>query len=415
MNNKSPYFPDIGVVGLVPESWGGPWMPRHHVLTRLSDYFNVVWVSPARPWRNMFSREAGFKAWQNDPERTCYHGFTLYKPKKWLPKFYGSHVLHRLTERQRRRQIAHILHEKGCRKTILYLWRPEFEEALDLYGFDLSCYHIDDEYTFSDVEKPVSDIEARVIKRVDQVFIHSHALMEKKGLYNRNTMFLPNGVNYKEYATPRDEPDDMRSIPHPRVGYIGLIKKQMDIALLVHLARVHAEWSFVLVGPYGNLNGVEHLIKELDRMSNVHFLGGKPIEKLPAYAQHMDVLTLCYDCNGYTEYIYPMKLHEYLACGRPVVGSPIRSLLEFSHVVSIARTPEEWSLALNRAISPDAVSADRVTERKRVAGKYDWDGLVQRIAHTMCERLGSEFPGLVKGVAPSLVLDPGPGIDPVAR
>ena len=190
MNNHPPHFPEIGVIGLVPESWGGPWMPRHHVLTILANYFNVVWVSPATPWRDLFSSNSGFKRWQTDPERTCHPGFSLYKPKVWLPKFYGSHFLHDFTEQQRIREVGNILQKKGCKKIILYIWRPEYEEALDLCRYDLSCYHIDDEYSFSDVEMQISEIEKRVIKRVDQVIIHSPALMEKKGIYNNKLIYI---------------------------------------------------------------------------------------------------------------------------------------------------------------------------------------------------------------------------------
>ena len=48
-----PLFPEIGVVAFVPEKWGGPWLSRHQVLTRLSKYFHVLWAEPAQSWREL--------------------------------------------------------------------------------------------------------------------------------------------------------------------------------------------------------------------------------------------------------------------------------------------------------------------------------------------------------------------------
>ncbi len=113
----------------------------------------------------------------------------------------------------------------------------------------LACYHMDDEYTFSEEEVPTDLVETRLIKRVDQVFVHSRGLFEKKGGLNPRTMVVPNGVDYDAYALPHPEPDDLRSVPRPRIGYTGILKTQLDWLLLLRLARRHQEWSFVFVGP----------------------------------------------------------------------------------------------------------------------------------------------------------------------
>jgi glycosyltransferase involved in cell wall biosynthesis len=299
--------------------------------------------------------------------------------------------LARWTKQQRWRRAQRILLRWGCRKTVLYLWRPHYAPALDLIDHDLSCYHIDDEYTFSDIEQPLDKREARLISRVDQVFIHSPALLEKKGKLNPQTACVPNGVDYRAYATPHSGPADLTRIPHPRVGYVGRVKPQLDLPLLIALAQRHREWSFVLVGPLDNLG--EHAVwgHQLSRMPNVYFLGGKPVAMLPAYTQHMDVCMLCYAVNGYTKFIYPLKLHEYLASGRPVVGSPIRSLQEFAHIIKLARTPDEWSRALHDSLAPAACSPAQVEARRSIARQHDWNRLVERIARTLCSRLGLTY------------------------
>jgi hypothetical protein len=94
----------------------------------------------------------------------------------------------------------------------LILWVPSNAP------YDLSIYHIDDEYSFSPTEVEMSSAERTLLTSVDQVFIHSPGLMEKKGLFNPNTEFVPNGVSYASFATPGAEPDDLRDIPHPRAS-----------------------------------------------------------------------------------------------------------------------------------------------------------------------------------------------------
>jgi glycosyltransferase involved in cell wall biosynthesis len=390
VSQLSPYFADVGVIGLPPEAWGGPWMSRHHVLTRLATYFNVIWCNPALDWRRARQR-------RTLPSQVIHHGttftpgFTIYDPGKWLPRFYRPYFLARLTERQRLSRAQRFLHKQGCRKLVLSLWSPQQEPALNMINHDLSCYHIDDEYTFSEIEQPIEECEASLILRVNQTFIHSPALLEKKGNLNSHTLYVPNGVDYRAYVTPHCEPTDLRPIPHPRVGYVGYIKKQLDIALLVNLAQRHQKWSFVFVGPQGNLGENFTLVQKLSRMPNVYFLGEKPVSALPAYTQHLDVCLLCYERNDYTKFICPLKLHEYLASGCPVVGSPIRTLLDFAHVITLAQTLDEWSQALADALAPSACSAEQIEVRRRVARKYDWDDLVCLIAQTICERLGTSY------------------------
>jgi glycosyltransferase involved in cell wall biosynthesis len=154
----------------------------------------------------------------------------------------------------------------------------------------MSCYHIDDEYSFADVEQPTDEGEARLIRRVDQVFVTSLGLLDKKGHLNPHTLFVPNGVDYAAYVRPWPEPADLRPIPHPRVGYVGVIKKQLDLRLVYALAQRHRAWSFVLVGPQRHHEEIEPLVDQLRMLSNVHFLGEKPVSALPSYTQHMDVL-----------------------------------------------------------------------------------------------------------------------------
>jgi len=363
------------------------WLSRHQVLTRLARYFHVVWYNPPLPWRH--ERRPLTHA---DPTPPPASGFTVYNPEAWLPKFYRPRALDRATEQARLRRSRRLLEKAGCRRVVAYVWQPAFAPALDLVAHDVSCYHIADEYSFLDVEHPIPAEERHLIERVDQVFVHSPALMEKKGHINPHTAYVTNGVDYAAFAAEAREPADLAVIPHPRIGYVGRIKSQMDWDTLIEIARRHPEWSLVLVGPIGHMGDYEAKKSQLFSMKNVHYLGNRSVREVPAYMRHMDVCLLCYALTDYTRYIFPLKLHEYLASGRPVVGSDIRTLRDFSASIRIAHSTDEWSSAIAASLSPEERSQERIEARQRVARQFDWNTITQRIAGILCDRLGGDAP-----------------------
>ena len=376
--------PTLGIVAMVPDIWGGPWMPRHHILTRLAREYPVVWVEPPSGWQGKW---ASADAWSQGALRGKRLAFRVLPwPPQWLHRERPAFLREGL-ERLHLRRAVRWLRRQGAREIVLYLWRPEFAHALDQVPHAISCYHVDDEYTFTAAEQPVPAGEARVLARVDQVIVHSPALYEKKGQINRHTLLVPNGVDYAAYATPTPTPHDLARIRHPRIGYVGVIKDQLDLELLVQLATRRPEWQLVLVGPVKAMGEHARHITALERLHNVVFLGPKPVSQLPSYMQHLNVCMLCYRMTGYTKFIYPMKLHEYLATGRPVVGTPIRTLVDFGHVVRLATTVAEWEEAIEDALSAEANSAAQVARRQEVARAFDWNRLTDNVSAVLRERL----------------------------
>jgi UDP-galactopyranose mutase len=371
--------PDVGVIALVPDSWGDPWMPRHQVLRRLARHFEVVWIERSLGWREYWVKgRTGRENMQS--VSSDIDGFTLYDPGRWLPEVFNPRGLGEWLRRERVRRARAILERRGCKRIVLYLWRPEFDWALEATDADFTCYHIDDEYQFSVTEQPNDPREVALMKRVDHVIIHSPRLLQKKGHINPSTAFVPNGVDYGAYSRPTTEPADLAPIAHPRMGYVGVIKTQLDFELLLGLATAHPEWSFVMVGPRGYVGDRAGTLDQMAALPNVHLLGNKQLAELPSYTQHLDVCLMCYEVTDYTNYIYPLKLHEYLGSGPPVVSSPIQSVLSFSNVVRLASNPAEWERALSDSLSAQATSPEAVAARRAVAAEHDWDRLVEKIA-----------------------------------
>jgi glycosyltransferase involved in cell wall biosynthesis len=390
-------FPEVGVIALVPDHWGPYWQARHQVATRLARYFEIVWVDNPVNWRNLFLQNdfARQPAWTGPLEPSLQ----IYSPGRSLPEFGRPEWLANLTSRKRLKHAHDLLLRRGCTKIVLYIWQLRFGNALNLVPHALSCYHIDDEYSFSPEEQELDLREMQIIQAVDQVFIHSPAMMEKKGYLNPHTEFVPNGVDYASYAQPAPEPEDLRSIPHPRIGYTGMLKKQLDWSLLLQLSAEHPEWSFVFVGPLSPQLKSRDVLQSILAQPNVHFLGAKSTRELAAYPQHFQVCIMPYRIDGYTKYIYPLKLHEYLASARPVVASRIPSLQRFEGTLSLATMYKEWSGAIEQALRPAADSLELRSARQSIAQSHDWDILVRQIAERILQRLGIESPEHSSNVA----------------
>ena len=384
--SQPPIRPDVGVVAYVPDNWDWKWQPRHQVLARLSRYFRVVWVSPAFDWQEAL----GLHPLRNLPPSPplAGPGFEVMSPSRWLPKFYGPAWLTRSAERLRWHHACSMLRRRGCKTIIAYLWRPEFASVLGFGGFQLSCYHVDDEYSFSDKEQPISDQERHILERAGQVFIHSPMLFKKKGSFNPRTLHVPNGVDFASFSTPVPEPSDIAGIPHPRIGYAGWLKPQLDWELLCYLADRHPDWQFVFVGALNPRADAVKAALNLQTRRNVHLLGSKETPELAKYPQFFDVSIMPYRLDDYTKFIYPLKVHEYLAAGRPVVGTRLPSLEPFADVVALPGSPEQWGAEIAASLLSSAETAERRQARQKVADAHDWDALVARIASAMAQGLG---------------------------
>ncbi|MGH7585906.1 MAG: glycosyltransferase [Gemmatimonadales bacterium] len=307
-------------------------------------------------------------------------GLEVYTPDAWLPRLGRLAWAARRLDRVRLGWARRRLLARGVRRVVFSVWRPEFVQMLDARGRDIVLYHVNDEYSFRVDSPPASALERELLARADISYFSSRSLLELKGSLGGRASFLPNGVDYRAFSTPCPEPADLASVPRPRIGYTGWVKKQLDWDLVESLARRRPDLHFTFVGDVSPHPGLIQRIAPIRALRNVHFLGGKSTAELTAYPQHFDVCALPYLVDGYTRFIYPLKLHEYLASGCPVIGSPLPALAEFQEFVAISNGPEEWSATIDRLLGPDARSAAVREARRAVARAHDWDGLAARIA-----------------------------------
>ncbi len=211
-------------------------------------------------------------------------------------------------------------------------------------------YCVDDFASFSgyDREQVLRD-EAELCRQADLVITTSTALQQAKQSLNPNTILVPHGVDYEHFSKALSNnlpiPEDIQDIPRPILGFFGLIRDWVDLDLLASVARERPDWHFVLLGdsmvdltPYRSL-------------PNMHFLGRKPYEDLPAYCRQFDVGLIPFKVNELTRAVNPIKLREYLAAGLPVVSTPLPEVKLYHHLVRISDTPEAFAAAIESALA----------------------------------------------------------------
>jgi glycosyltransferase involved in cell wall biosynthesis len=218
--------------------------------------------------------------------------------------------------------------------------------------------------------------ESRLLAAADLVIGSSREIAaDLQRRSGKHVEFLPNGVDYDLFADAgrHPQPPDLAAIPRPRIGYIGKISVKFDFDLLLELSQRRPDWSFVIVGPSDELPAVDaEKMATLRSRGNVHQFGFRPADQIARVTAALDVGLMCYRLgNLWTQAIYPLKMHEYLACGIPVVSAPVPAVQEFAAVVRMAQTPAQWHDAIDAALADRDAAA--VARRRDVARANSWN------------------------------------------
>jgi len=194
-------------------------------------------------------------------------------------------------------------------------------------------------------------LERSLIAACDLVFTGGSALYEAKRALHRHVHAFPSSVDVQHFARAlvhENDPIDQADLPHPRLGFYGVIDERMDLALLAALADLRPNWSFVMVGPIVKIDP-----SDLPQRANIAYLGAKSYDSLPDYAGGWGVALMPFASNESTRFISPTKTPEYLAAGLPVVSTPVRDVVRhYGHLqaVEIAESAEQFANACDRAL-----------------------------------------------------------------
>jgi UDP-galactopyranose mutase len=214
--------------------------------------------------------------------------------------------------------------------------------------------------------------EAELISRADVVFTGGMSLYEHKRALHPNVHGIPSSVDVEHFAAaraPQLDPADQAGIPHPRLGFFGVIDERLDIELLRETAAVRPEWHWVMLGPTAKIDPAE-----LPRASNIHWLGSRPYKELPRYLAGWDLGVMPFARNDSTRFISPTKTPEFLAAGLPVVSTSIRDVVTpyGDHgLVCIADTPGRFVTCVESVLEKDRQT--HLARTDRFLASTSWD------------------------------------------
>ncbi|MDQ2643417.1 MAG: glycosyltransferase [Myxococcota bacterium] len=221
---------------------------------------------------------------------------------------------------------AQLFRQFEIKDPIAWYYTPMSLLATRDFQFSMVVYDCMDQLSaFYGAPPELVSLERELLSIARLVFTGGQSLYEEKRYQHPNVHAFPSSVDAAHFGRARKalpEPADQGHIPHPRLGFYGVIDERMDLDLLAYVARERPSWQVVLLGPVVKIDpGV------LPRAPNLHYLGMKEYRELPDYLSGWDVAIMPFAENEATRFISPTKTLEYLAGGRPVVSTPIRDVV----------------------------------------------------------------------------------------
>jgi len=278
-----------------------------------------------------------------------------------------------------RELLDDLFNSQEINNFVLWFYTPmaiNFAAHLEPQATVFDC--MDELSAFKFAPPELIENERRLFKKADLVFTGGQSLYEAKKHQHKQVFAFPSSIDaehFKQARTITEERAEQKSIPRPRFGYYGVIDERIDIRLLAEIADLRPDWQFVMVGPVVKISD-----EDLPRRENIHYLGGKSYQDLPAFLADWDVAIMPFAINESTRFISPTKTPEYLAAGKPVVSTPIRDVVRpygEMNLVHIASTAEEFVAAGEKALQEN--DAKRLLEIDEFLAQMSWDKTWQQM------------------------------------
>ncbi len=346
--------------------WDFVFQRPQHLMTRLAQFSRVVF------WEEAVDSDNGeaHLVFRTDPKS----GVIVATP----------HVPHGMATEQSTSTLRMLLDrfladQSGDR--VLWYYTPMMLPFTRHASADCIVYDCMDELAnFKFAPAELLDLETELFASADLVFTGGHSLYEAKRERHSQVFAFPSSVDTPHFAVARSvktEPADQLAIPHPRLGFCGVIDERMNLGLVAAIADAHPEWSIVMVGPVVKIGE-----DELPRRANIHYLGGKSYDELPTYLGGWDVALMPFAINEATRFISPTKTPEYLAAGLQVVSTPITDVVRHYAelaAVSIADGIQEFVSACEDTLARLGSRREWLTECDGFLATMNWSNTVDRM------------------------------------
>jgi UDP-galactopyranose mutase len=287
--------------------------------------------------------------------------------------------------------------EYGIGEYILWYYTPmamAFTWHLEPLAVVYDC--MDELSAFKGAPAALKRREAELLQRADLVFTGGYSLYEAKCHLHPNIHPFPSSIDPAHFRQARKwaiEPPDQTVIPSPRLGFFGVIDERMDQTLLAGVADARPDWQFIMIGPVVKIDP-----EQLPRRANIHYLGAKSYEDLPAYLSGWDVAMLPFARNESTKYISPTKTPEYLAAGVPAISTSIRDVVHpygQQGLVKIADAVPEFVASAEELMGQGFDYLKWLEEVDEALAFNSWDGTWARMMELVNLSVKNRYPDLI--------------------
>ena len=273
-----------------------------------------------------------------------------------------------------RRLIQQLLLEEGIDRYVLWFYTPmalPLAENLEPLSIVYDC--MDELSAFLNAPPQLLQREAHLLQLADVVFTGGPSLYRAKKDRHPNVHCFSSSVDLQHYAPAANglaDPPDQAVLPHPRLGFFGVIDERTDLPLLDAMAKAHPEWQIVMVGPVVKIPQAS-----LPNHPNIHYAGQRQYAELPSYLSGWDVAILPFARNQSTRFISPTKTLEYMAAEKMIVSTPITDVAEpYGDIVFLGETPAEFIAACEKALEAgEDERASRIALMRKVLSQTSWD------------------------------------------
>ena len=218
-------------------------------------------------------------------------------------------------------------------------------------------------------------LETEAIRESDISFATARQLARTlQARAQRPVHHLPNAVDLTAFprTAPTHQPYDIVGLQRPIIAYVGNLDQRVDYALLHRLATEHPDKVVVCIGPR---NDRGHHAYDFEALPNVLFLGPKPHDQLYRYLHFVACAIIPFVKNTLTASIYPLKINEYLAMGKPVVTTDFsEDVLGFAPVCYVAPDVASFSKMIEEAVSQ--TDNELVQQRIAFAKNNSWEARI---------------------------------------
>ncbi len=378
---SAPYtLPDL--VCFAHLHWDFVWQRPQHLLSRFAQHGRVFYVEDAfyhnddavEPHVEIKDRQNGLKV------------VVVHLPQRLRADEAAS-------DQAQFEALSYYFNGQGVTNYIFWYYTPMALGKSRQFRPKLTVYDCMDELAnFKFAHPELKSREQELFQKADLVFTGGQTLYEAKREQHPDAHAFPSSIDKAHFGQARGplaEPADQAGIPHPRVGFFGVVDERLDIELLRELAQNHPEWQFVIIGPVVKIDPAT-----LPHTANVHYLGGKDYMELPAYLKGWEVATLLFADNESTKFISPTKTPEYLAAGNPVVSTPIRDVVRpygDLNLVQIADNAADFGKAIAKALA-QRTDADWRQRTDDYLATISWDQTWRAMVDLMQQRLAAKTP-----------------------